>query len=1029
MSKRKMIFKKNLVAHALILAFGAGALTVGVAPSVMAQSNAAGTIYGGAKAGSTIQATNTETGLRRSVTVDSTGRFQLTALPIGTYNVTLSNGGKTEQSLDLNVSVGQSVEAVFSQKTGVQVVEVSGARRKIDVSNTASGATFSARELQSLPVRKNVEAIIQLAPNTTRADPRFVGNAASIGGGAATENAFYINGVTVTNPLTGFGTSQLPFGAIAEAQVLSGGYGAEFGRSIGGIVNIITKSGTNKWETGVGIEWAPNSLRAKNKNIYYPVTGRSYHNGTSVPPTPATDGTLYITRQPNTSDSKTLGAFVSGPIIHDKLFMFLSAEQRKTDRGLVSGIRVGTSNAKDGWNDIGDKVTRYLGKIDWNITDDHRLELMAIGDDPVQNVKRSGFDYATMARVGSVTSEQTDNNINDNGTKLQSLRYVGNVTPDFTVTAVVARAKSEHTQDLVGYNPSVMAVTADPASRVPGLSYTNAQSFTGALPAAGANDDVKSMRLDLEYRIGAHTIRGGLDRVQAESVGGTTSSGGGFWTYLKTDNPNIPQPVTGGIVAPTASGGGYGAQGYYVSKGYYSDATKAYGEQKAFYLEDKYQITKNLALQAGLRFEEFSNSNKLKQKFLDQKAEVNPRLSLAWDVNGDASLKLYSSIGRYSVPIPTQIGLRPAGATTNTTQYFAYTGTDANGQPQGLKPLSEPLSGNNEFGVPRDPKSFTATNMKPTYQDELILGMEKAISPEYVGGARATYRTMRSTIDDLCDSRPFAKWAKDNNVNVTNPHFGEDCYLFNPGIANTFYIDVSDRKGDYRNIALSAADLKFEKAIRTYTALDLFLEHPLRNNWYGKVNYTWSRSYGNTEGQVRSDNAQTDVSVTAVWDYPEVMIGGKGLLPNDRTHQLKAYGFYKLSDELSFGGNLLVASGRPRSCLGSHPNPEPGAPNYSNQAFWCYGETRAQNVVTPRGTLGKLPTDKRLDLNVTYQPNFFKGIKVRFELFNVFNSQVAEAVQEAYNSGTRMNAQFERVLSYSAPRAGRMSVEYNHKFN
>ena len=160
MSKRKMIFKKNLVAHALILAFGAGALTVGVAPSVMAQSNAAGTIYGGAKAGSTIQATNAETGLRRSVTVDSTGRFQLTALPIGTYNVTLSNGGKTEQSLDLNVSVGQSVEAVFSQKTGVQVVEVSGARRKIDVSNTASGATFSARELQSLPVRKNVEAII-----------------------------------------------------------------------------------------------------------------------------------------------------------------------------------------------------------------------------------------------------------------------------------------------------------------------------------------------------------------------------------------------------------------------------------------------------------------------------------------------------------------------------------------------------------------------------------------------------------------------------------------------------------------------------------------------------------------------------------------------------------------------------------------------------------------------------------------------------------------------------------------------------
>jgi hypothetical protein len=72
---------------------------------------------------------------------------------------------------------------------------------------------------------RKVEPIIQLAPNTTRADSRFAGGA-SFGGGAASENSYYINGFPVVNPLTGLGASQLPFGAIAEAQVLTGGSGA-----------------------------------------------------------------------------------------------------------------------------------------------------------------------------------------------------------------------------------------------------------------------------------------------------------------------------------------------------------------------------------------------------------------------------------------------------------------------------------------------------------------------------------------------------------------------------------------------------------------------------------------------------------------------------------------------------------------------------------------------------------------------------------------------------------------------------------
>jgi hypothetical protein len=285
---------------------------------------------------------------------------------------------------------------------------------------------------------------------------------------------------------------------------------------------------------------------------------------------------------------------------------------------------------------------------------------------------------------------------------------------------------------------------------------------------------------------------------------------------------------------------------------------------------------------------------------------------------------------------------------------------------------------------------------------------------------------MKTSIDDLCDSRPFDAWAARTGTTVTNPAFGVDCYLFNPGVANTFNLDISGN-GDYKNVALSAADLGFEKVKRTYTAMDIFLEHPLRNGWYGKVNYTLSRSYGNTEGQVRSDNGQSDISVTATWDYPEIMRGATGKLPNDRTHQIKAFGFMQLNPELSIGGNLLLASGRPRSCLGGDPNPG-DSPNYNNQAFFCYGETRAQNVLTPRGKLGNLPFDKRLDLNVTYKPNLLKGFAFKTDIFNVFNEQTVQNVSEAYNSGTRMSSVFERPLSFTNSRSVRFTAEYNRKF-
>jgi hypothetical protein len=1014
------MFKKTVLVHALTLAFSGAALTAALIEPAMAQSNATGTIFGKASQGADVKVVieNPATGFKRTLTPDAQGRFQATSLPPGSYKVSEVKGNAVVATTQVDASIGQGAEAVFAPAAGIQTVQITGARRTIDVSSTNNGATFNARQLAALPIGRNVESIIQLAPNTTRADSRFAGGA-SFGGGAASENSYYINGFPVVNPLTGLGASQLPFGAIAEAQVLTGGFGAEFGRSIGGVVNIITKSGTNTWEAGAQATYEPKTWRAKPQDIYYANTKAN----------PKTDGTLRLARAEDTLDRMTYGAYVGGPLIQDKLFFFAAAEMNDTHEGLVNGFRTGTSNAINGWRDRETKVQRYMAKVDWNITDEHRLEFTMLGDTPEVSSYDYGFDYTTRTRSFKMNAGSVLDNVDNNGGKTNMLKYTGNLTSDLTLTALYGRTESLHNNSFTGYNPDVFSTSSTPSDRVTGLNYTNPQTIPGNILAPGSKDIVRSGRLDLEYHLGSHTLRGGVDQNKVASMNaGVFKAGGGTWIYYHTDTPNAEIPGANGVnIKAPASGGGYGTQGYYVAKELFSTVTDSYGEQSALYLEDKFQVTRNLLVTAGIRSESFKNQNDSHTTFLEMKNQINPRLAASWDVNGDASLKVYGTAGRYSVPIPTHISVRGAGRSTYTDQYYSYSGVDANGAPTGLVQLSPPLSGNNEYGQDKVVATLSALDMKPAYQDEITLGFEKAFSPSLNFGAKATYRKLQSTIDDFCDVRPFERWATANGVAITNPLWGNTCQTFNPGQDNTFMVDFTGDASHLSKVFLTAKDQGFDKPQRTYAAVDLFAEHPLRNGWYGKVNYTWSRNRGNTEGQVRSDNGQADVAVTSAWDYPELMVGSYGLLPNDRTHQIKAFGFYELDKEWMIGGNLLAASGRPRSCIGSSAQPG-DSPNYSNQTFWCLGSDRAHNVIVPRGTLGRLPWDNRLDLNLAYKPAAVKGLQLRVDVFNVFNRQAVQNVEERYNSGTAISSTYETPLSLTSPRSVRLMASYDHKF-
>lgn len=251
--------------------------------------------------------------------------------------------------------------------------------------------------------------------------------------------------------------------------------------------------------------------------------------------------------------------------------------------------------------------------------------------------------------------------------------------------------------------------------------------------------------------------------------------------------------------------------------------------QNAVYLEDKWQVTDRLLLSLGLRNEGFDNRNGDNVSYIKLTKQLAPRLGAAWDVNGDASFKIFGNAGRYHVPLPTNVAIRGAGSSLFTTQNIAYTGVDpATGLPTGTTPLGPVYSSNNEFGQAKDPRTVAGESLKGMYQDELSLGFEKALSKSLNVGAKFTYRTLRNVIDDVCDDRPLLKWAADHNVDTTN-FGGFNCALFNPGRANTFNIDMNG-DGTLENIQLSANDLGFPKVKRKYLALDLFAEYPFDGN-------------------------------------------------------------------------------------------------------------------------------------------------------------------------------------------------------
>ena len=304
------------------------------------QSNAAdltGTVTdpnGAVVAGATVTARNPATGISRSVTANDEGVYQLIALPPGDYEVTAeaSTFKKTVIS-PVRLTVGQSAELTIQLEIGAGdiVVTVSGdSVPLVETARTSVSNTIDQERIENLPVNERSATGFALTISTVgRDNGRPVGPAPTsglnIGGQRGRSTQVNVDGADFTDNSVNAARSTVSQEAVQEYQVTTNSYLPEFGRATGGIVNVVTKSGTNQFSGNVFGFIRHKSIQSRN------------------PFAPVIDG------DPNKKAPYTrvqYGFTLGGPVIKDRAFFFFSFEQRRRqESGFFTGDVIGRDSS------------------------------------------------------------------------------------------------------------------------------------------------------------------------------------------------------------------------------------------------------------------------------------------------------------------------------------------------------------------------------------------------------------------------------------------------------------------------------------------------------------------------------------------------------------------------------------------------------------------------------------------------------------------------------------------------------------
>lgn len=1016
---RKRLLASTMMGGAALAVMAAvPAVAIVSAPSAaVAQDLSSGTLSGvvtdasGAPiAGASVEVRSNEQGQVRTTSTDSAGSFRSALIPIGSYTVTITAPGYQAIAQTASVRLGGSSNYSFVLESGssdvrVDDIVVTGARQSLDFNRTTTGLTVDIEELvKTVPVARSLTAVTLLAPGTAQGDDAF-GDLPSISGASVAENAYYVNGLNITNFANFLGGTTVPFDFYRSVEVKTGGYSAEFGRATGGVVNAVTKSGTNDFTFALHANWSPDFLREQSPDTY-----------TSRNALDERDSTSYTIE-------------VGGPIIRDRLFFYGLAEIRETETSdsSITGLNTSRQTQDDPF---------YGVKLDGYITQDHRLEFTYFDTTRTTTVDSYSFDPST-----GVTGGYQSSTYGEFGGENWVARYTGTITDWLTISAAYGVNQDRSSTILPDAffaqdNRSGAAVRVSPGQ-------------TGSV-----NDLVEMEReffradADLYFSFfGDHHVRIGYDKEDNTLLSVQSRPGpfSGAYIYRRAV-ATTPQAI-GSILSPGQD---------YVEVNIFQSGGSFNGTNEAFYIQDEWKVSDQLTLNLGVRMDKFLLNNLAGQELTNFDSEIGPRLGFSYDLGGNGESRLYGFWGRYYMPVAANTASRMGSRELYYREYFMLpSGYDANGAPVALGPQILNWSGASlcpdgpgfgpagvrgcavtSTGDLYDASTQIGQNLQSTMEEEIILGYERRLDDLWTARASFTFRDLKRSAEDIAIDRAVLNYCARNGIpgvigspNTTSDGAGcEEIWtgfhqyvIHNPG--NDLEVILSDvLPGDtgLRTVTLSAADLGYPPVKRQYQALQFEIERAFDGVWQLQASYTLSESRGNFEGYVKSDNGQDDAGASQDFDQPSLMDGSEGLLPNHHAHTFKAFGSYQLTRDLLIGANATLQSPRAYGCQGIHPT-DPFAQAYGVASWYCQGQ------LTSRGSQFSGEWFRNVDMSLRYTvPVSIPGnLVLRADIFNVFDFSGATDFREFGDLASgAADPHYRKPTSYQPPRTIRIGFDW-----
>lgn len=593
---------KYIIGSCILLVF------IGLTISVNAQttSNIEGTITdsnGAVIAGVTVKASGKTLAAERSATTDADGFYRLVALPAGSYTLTFSQTGFATSTSNIELTLNRTAEYNIQMQVGGvsgNVVDVTSDVPLVDQNRSSTGTTITPRQIQDLPVNgRNYLDLLQLVPGTAinrQANPSG-DNATPILGERSGNNNFLIDGQSNKDTVNGGPAAQFNQETIAEFQVLTTGFKAEFGQASGGVVNVITKSGGNDYH-GVA------SFFHRNEAFD---SSNALTAGKDVPHLRRFDYSLAL----------------GGPIIKDKVFFFGSAERITENRRLdFEYPNLGTSaGAQTVLNILRNQEQPYdllsptrESRVFFKLNE--QLGRHSLNQE-VNYTNGSVGDFLPLGNTGLPSSR------NSTGARHLLLGFGDTVLLGDQGNPYILTVRGAYRGE-----PSSSRAShpeAGPTTTFGGYTTQNCAGCTifGNLPTVGFGNGATPSNLDQKYTIlsanvnklyGNHDVKVGYNFMRTK-VDGVVSRQLVSQLFATIDDFLQFGPINSGI-SLLAQVGALTPAG---------DVLHLRNSYNALYGQDDWKLRKNLTLNLGLRWD-YDSAFKAKKNF-------SPRLGVAYAIN------------------------------------------------------------------------------------------------------------------------------------------------------------------------------------------------------------------------------------------------------------------------------------------------------------------------------------------------------------------------------------------------------------